>query len=112
MAILEEPWRDTRASDDTPAGQAQRPGQGAGGLGLGSLELLALLVLAALLGRAWIAGLFSTPRMQTLLTVFISICVQAMPFLILGTVLSAAISAFVPARVFTKVLPRSDVLAV
>ncbi|MEU6346213.1 permease [Streptomyces sp. NPDC046977] len=45
-------------------------------------------------------------------TVFIAIVVQGVPFLLLGTLVSAAISAFVPAHVFTRVLPRNPVLAV
>lgn len=35
-----------------------------------------------------------------------------MPFLLLGTVVSAAIGAFVPERVFTRLLPRRTALAV
>ncbi|MBA6436893.1 permease [Streptomyces sp. GMR22] len=45
-------------------------------------------------------------------TVFTAIVIQGVPFLLLGTVVSAAISAFVPAWVFTRVLPRNPALAV
>ncbi|MFI9649124.1 permease [Streptomyces sp. NPDC052040] len=60
-----------------------------------------------LLGR-WL----EQPVMQAWRTVCLAIVVQALPFLLLGTALSGAINAFVPAQVFTRVLPRRAVLAV
>jgi uncharacterized membrane protein YraQ (UPF0718 family) len=45
-------------------------------------------------------------------TVCLAITTQALPFLLLGTALSGAINAFVPARAFTKVLPRRAAFAV
>ncbi|MFD7321720.1 permease [Streptomyces sp. NPDC059875] len=45
-------------------------------------------------------------------TLLVAIVVQGIPFLLLGTVVSAAIGAFVPARVFARALPRNPVLAV
>ncbi|MFJ9724824.1 permease [Streptomyces sp. NPDC101209] len=53
-----------------------------------------------------------TPAMQAWRTVCLAVTVQALPFLLLGTALSGAINAFVPARVFSRVLPRRPVLAV
>ncbi len=53
-----------------------------------------------------------TPAMQAWRTVCLAITVQATPFLLLGTVLSGAINAFVPERVFTRLLPRRAGLAV
>ncbi|MFC3573587.1 permease [Streptomyces yaanensis] len=52
------------------------------------------------------------PAMQAWRTVCLAITVQALPFLLLGTALSGAINAFVPARVFSRALPRRPVLAV
>lgn len=52
------------------------------------------------------------PAVQTWRTVCLAITVQALPFLLLGTALSGAINAFVPERVFTRVLPKRAVLAV
>ncbi|MCX4435346.1 permease [Streptomyces mirabilis] len=52
------------------------------------------------------------PAMQAWRTVALAVTVQALPFLLLGTALSGAINAFVPARVFTRLLPRRPVLAV
>lgn len=53
-----------------------------------------------------------TPAMQAWRTVCLAVTVQALPFLLLGTALSGAINAFVPARVFSRLLPRRPVLAV
>jgi uncharacterized membrane protein YraQ (UPF0718 family) len=74
--------------------------------------MLALVVLAVLVLRGWLVDLVSSPRASTLVTVFVSVIVQALPFLVLGTVLSAAITAFVPPRFFDRVLPKQPVAAV
>ncbi|MEU9920461.1 permease [Streptomyces griseoluteus] len=77
--------------------------------------LLALTAAAAvgitvlLLARA---GVLDRPAVQAWRTVCLAITVQALPFLILGTALSGAINAFVPADLFTRVLPRRAALAV
>ncbi|MFE7760684.1 permease [Streptomyces sp. NPDC057438] len=73
-----------------------------------------------LLGAAVVPGLalfaagrwMEDPAVQAWRTVCLSIAVQALPFLLLGTALSGAINAFVPARVFTRLLPRRPALAV
>ncbi|MFC1226868.1 MULTISPECIES: permease [Streptomyces] len=73
-----------------------------------------------LLGAAIVPGVvlyfggrwLETPVMQAWRTVCLAVTVQALPFLLLGTALSGAINAFVPARVFSRVLPRRPVLAV
>ena len=53
-----------------------------------------------------------TPALAAWRTVFTAIVVQGVPFLLLGTLVSAAIAAFVPASLFTKALPRNPALAV
>jgi uncharacterized membrane protein YraQ (UPF0718 family) len=45
-------------------------------------------------------------------TVFLSLTLQALPFLVLGVVVSACISAFVPSSWLVRVLPARPVLAV
>ncbi|MEV6805013.1 permease [Streptomyces sp. NPDC051132] len=60
------------------------------------------------LGGRWM----QTPPMQAWRTVCLAVTVQALPFLLLGTALSGAVNAFVPARMFSRVLPRRPVLAV
>ena len=69
------------------------------------------LVLAALL-RPALSGVFDEPAVQTWATVFVSICIQALPFLVLGVVISGAIAAFVSQEWFARVLPDRPVLAV
>jgi uncharacterized membrane protein YraQ (UPF0718 family) len=58
------------------------------------------------------AGWLDHPAVQAWRTVCLAITVQALPFLLLGTALSGAINAFVPADLFTRVLPKRAVLAV
>jgi uncharacterized membrane protein YraQ (UPF0718 family) len=50
--------------------------------------------------------------MRAWATVFVAVCVQALPFLVLGVLLSAAISTFVPGSALTRLLPASPVAAV
>lgn len=57
-------------------------------------------------------GWLSRPAVEAWRTVCLAITVQALPFLLLGTVLSGAINAFVPADLFTRILPRRPALAV
>lgn len=78
----------------------------------GGLELLGVLLLLLVLGQRWLVGVFDNPALQTGATIFVSIVVQALPFLVLGVVLSGAIAAFVPASFWQKALPRNPALAV
>ncbi|MFE0539935.1 permease [Streptomyces sp. NPDC058891] len=73
-----------------------------------------LFVAAALAGPVLLvlARGLDEPAVQAWRTVCLAITVQALPFLLLGTALSGAINAFVPARVFSRVLPGRPVLAV
>ncbi|MGW7382700.1 permease [Streptomyces sp. NPDC054794] len=74
-----------------------------------------LLVAAAILPGAalvLVGQSVSGPALQAWRTVCLSVTVQALPFLLLGTALSGAINAFVPAEVFNRILPRRPVLAV
>lgn len=79
---------------------------------LPTLELLALVLVLAVVLRARVADLFDAPALQTWSTIFVSITVQALPFLTLGVVLSGAIAALVPPGFLARVLPRRDTLAV
>lgn len=78
----------------------------------GSLEILAVGLLLLIVGQRWLVGLFDDPALQTGATIFVSIVVQALPFLVLGVVLSGAIAAFVPASFWKKALPKNPALAV
>jgi uncharacterized membrane protein YraQ (UPF0718 family) len=74
----------------------------------------AFVVLAGLLlaGRFVLAPHLTNPALQTWATVFVAVCVQALPFLVFGVALSAAITAFVPASFWTRALPRRTYVAV
>ncbi|MFM1966574.1 MAG: hypothetical protein RL134_2299 [Actinomycetota bacterium] len=78
----------------------------------GSLEILAVGLVLLIVGQRWLVGLFDDPALQTGATIFVSIIVQALPFLVLGVVLSGAIAAFVPASFWKKALPKNPALAV
>ncbi|OQD53257.1 hypothetical protein BM536_027460 [Streptomyces phaeoluteigriseus] len=78
---------------------------------LGGTALLAVATVASVLGPTLALDLY-TPPVAAWWTVFTAVVVQAVPFLLLGTVVSAAIGAFVPERVLRRLLPRSPVLAV
>lgn len=77
-----------------------------------ALEILAFAAVAALLVRPVLAAAFDGPAAQTWATVFVSLIVQALPFLVLGVMVSGAIAALVPAGSLARVLPRRPALAV
>ncbi|ELP71301.1 permease [Streptomyces turgidiscabies] len=78
---------------------------------VGGAALLAIATVASVLGPTLALDLY-TPPVAAWWTVFTAVVVQGVPFLLLGTVVSAAIGAFVPERVFTRLLPRNQALAV
>ncbi|GAA4603631.1 permease [Actinoplanes octamycinicus] len=80
--------------------------------GIGSLEVLAGVLVALVLLRGHLAGLLSGPGLQTWATVFVSVLVQAVPFLVFGVVLSAVIAVFVPRGFWARALPSHPALAV
>ena len=81
-------------------------------LRVSGLEILLVLAVLLVVGQRWLVDVFDVPALQTGATVFVSIFIQALPFLVLGVLLSAAISAFVPASFWTKALPSNRALAV
>ena len=78
----------------------------------GSLEIFALILLIAVLLRSQLASLLTKVLPSGWSTVFVAICVQATPFLVLGVLVSGAIAAFVPASFFQRVMPERAVFAV
>ncbi len=72
----------------------------------------ALAVVLLIVGRFTIASRLTSPALQTWATIFVAICVQALPFLVFGVALSAAITAFVPASFWTRALPGNPAAAV
>lgn len=85
-----------------------RPGSRAGR----GLVVLVALVVGAALARPFLQGLLDRPAVANWATVFVAIAVQAMPFLVLGVSVSAAIAAFVPPSALARVIPSRTVLAV
>ncbi|WP_320773796.1 permease [Streptomyces sp. CRN 30] len=78
---------------------------------VGGTALVAIATVVSVLGPM-VAMDLATPAMAAWWTVFTAVVVQGVPFLLLGTLVSAAIGAFVPERVFSRVLPRNPALAV
>lgn len=77
---------------------------------VGSVLVWAAVV--AVLAGPWLERLFGLAAFAAWRTLLVAVVVQGVPFLLLGTVVSAAIGAFVPAQAFAKALPRNPVLAV
>lgn len=87
----------------------RRPGQGWHVSSPLALTMFLLLVVAA---QGPVRRALSTPVMQSWMTVFVAVVVQALPFLVLGVLLSAVIAVFVPPSFFARALPKRPALAV
>lgn len=75
--------------------------------------MLAVILIALVIFRAPIAAwVLQFPRLQTWTTVFVSVMVQAMPFLVFGVALSAIIAVYVPRSFWARALPKHPALAV
>jgi uncharacterized membrane protein YraQ (UPF0718 family) len=85
-------------------------GHDAAGPGLGPWVLVVPLALALLL-RNRVGGL-ADDEVRLWSTLFVSVSVQAMPFLVLGVVVSGLIAAFVSPELVQRIVPRRSVLAV
>ncbi|MFC5670156.1 permease [Streptomyces incanus] len=114
-----------------PTGSGSGPGSGTGGGtgtgggGEGTAEesahesrhlnsplLLVLFLLSAVMFQDPIRRALGAPVMQNWTTVFVAVMIQALPFLVLGVLLSAAIAVFVPPSFFARALPKRPSLAV
>ncbi|WP_433202317.1 permease [Nocardia sp. CA-107356] len=74
--------------------------------------LAALIVLGLVLQAPLVRAVGASPRLQTAVTIFAGVFVQAVPFLALGVLVSAGIAAFVSPAVLRKVLPRNEPAAI
>jgi uncharacterized protein len=79
---------------------------------IGSVEVLAALLILLVMFRSPIAAATGHPMVQAWTTVFVAIMVQALPFLVGGVGVAAAIAVYVPRSFWQRVLPRNPVLAV
>jgi uncharacterized membrane protein YraQ (UPF0718 family) len=77
-----------------------------------SMHVFCAVLLVAILARPLLVDALSVPVLQTAATVFVAVCVQALPFLVLGVLLSGAIAAFVSPAVLRRVLPARPEAAV
>ncbi|MER7679698.1 permease [Streptomyces sp. NPDC096934] len=102
-----------------PAG-AGGPRAGAGGPRAGDRQgwqfssplVLVMVLVVLVLAQGPVRGALSAPVMQSWMTVFVAVVLQALPFLVLGVLLSAAIAVFVPPAFFARALPKRPALAV
>ena len=85
---------------------------GSRGWQFNSLLVLIVLLVLVVAFQAPISRALSTPAVQNWMTVFIAVVAQALPFLVLGVLLSAVIAVFVPPSFFVRALPRRPALAV
>jgi uncharacterized membrane protein YraQ (UPF0718 family) len=90
--------------DGMAAGEAAQHGTRMPRRDLG-VAVVAAVVLLAALGRPLLEQLFERPAFAHWATIFVAITVQAMPFLVLGIAISAAVAAFVPADFLPRHLP-------
>jgi len=74
--------------------------------------MVLLLVVIALSTRGLLRGSLDPVALRTWTTVFVAIVVQALPFLVLGVLVSGAITALVSPAVLERALPSSTLLAV
>jgi uncharacterized protein len=71
-----------------------------------------LVVLAAASLQRVLSPYLDLPALQTWSTIFVSLFVQATPFLLLGVVVSGALAAFVPPSFLARAIPTDGKLAV
>ncbi|MPY58655.1 permease [Streptomyces spongiae] len=95
------PPRPDRPDADEPQGRQ-----------LNSPLVLTMLLLLVVALQGQIRGALAAPVMQSWMTVFVAVVVQALPFLVLGVLLSAALAVFVPPSFFARALPKRPTLAV
>ena len=74
--------------------------------------LLIIVFLLLILSREQLQEWLDGPAVTTWQAVFVSICIQALPFLGLGVLVSAVLAAYVPPSWLARALPRRPALAV
>ncbi|TDQ45884.1 permease [Actinorugispora endophytica] len=87
-------------------------GRRAGPRRTATIWLFALITLGLAAGNAWLSGRLTGDAFLAWATIFTAISLQAIPFLVFGVALSAALTAFVPAEFWQRAIPRRAALAV
>lgn len=100
----------TEQSTTSEIGSRQPSARGSGDRTM--VALSAVMVVLILLRPRLIALLDGQDAVATWLTVFVSIALQSLPFLVMGVVLSAAIAVLLPADALARLLPRHPAAAV
>ncbi|MFI6265062.1 permease [Micromonospora sp. NPDC051006] len=111
----EEQTGSSQAVADRPHPPADGRGGGLRSLiptRIGSVEIFTALLVLLLALNGPLTELLSRPALATWTTVFVSVMVQAVPFLVFGVLLSAVIAVFVPRSFWARALPRHPALAV
>lgn len=83
---------------------------GSGGLSIGPWVLVIPLVAAVLLRNR--VGWFANDDVRLWATLFVSVCIQALPFLVLGVAISGLIAAFVSPDLVQRIVPKRPLFAV
>jgi uncharacterized protein len=78
----------------------------------GPMILIVVLLVTGWLVRPLLAPVLDGPALQTWSTIFVALMVQALPFLVLGVIVSGAIAAFVPSSLVHRILPANRTAAV
>jgi uncharacterized membrane protein YraQ (UPF0718 family) len=78
----------------------------------GGVVVVLLVVVAAAALRPLLERLLGNAAVAHWATIFVAIAIQAMPFLVLGIAVSAAVAALVPPGLLPRLLPRRPALAV
>ncbi|MFC7327285.1 permease [Marinactinospora rubrisoli] len=100
-------WSDR--DDDLPPPDWGRP---TGPRRTATVWLFAAFIALLGLGNAWLSDRLTHEAFLAWATIFTAISLQAMPFLVFGVALSAALTAFVPASVWQRAIPRHPAAAV
>nr|WP_245928737.1 permease [Murinocardiopsis flavida] len=74
--------------------------------------LFAVFIVLLGVGEAWLSDRLTNEAFLAWATIFTAISLQAMPFLVFGVALSAALTAFVPASFWQRVIPKNAAAAV
>ncbi len=101
--------QSTTSPADGPAEETEdAPASSSGGWQ--PLALAGAVTIAVLLRNQ--IGWFEDDELRLWATLFVSVCVQALPFLVLGVVISGLIATFVSPDLVHRILPKRPVLAV
>ncbi|NYH50514.1 MULTISPECIES: permease [Nocardiopsis] len=78
----------------------------------GTVWLFALFITLMAVGHAWLSDQLTSQAFLAWATIFTAISFQALPFLVFGVALSAALTAFVPTSVYQRLIPSRPSRAV